>query len=109
MQPGGQDLQTSVKDSAVGISARYIIQTDDEYPALIVCTIKGWLIAEKELMERLQDPVAADNVAAHRYQFRVNMELESGDERYSELNTGMWVGSGCRRGTEIVYDLYRVT
>ncbi|KAK0730964.1 hypothetical protein B0H67DRAFT_563434 [Lasiosphaeris hirsuta] len=106
--PGGQDTQTTVKDTATSISARYIIQTNDEHPALIVCNIKGWWVAEKEIMERLQDPVAADNVAAHRYKLRVSMELETGDERYSELNTGMWLGSGCRRGAEIVYDAYRI-
>ena len=26
--------------------------------------------------------------------------METGDTRYLHLNTGMWVGSGIRRGTE---------
>ena len=84
------------------------MQTNDEHPALIICKITGWLTGERDVMERLQDPVAADNVAAHRYRLRVTMELETGDERYQEVNTGIWLASGCRRGAEIVYDAYRI-
>ncbi|KAH6854113.1 hypothetical protein B0I37DRAFT_361114 [Chaetomium sp. MPI-CAGE-AT-0009] len=106
--PSGQDTQTTVKDTATRIDARYLMQTNDEHPALIICKITGWLTGERDVMERLQDPVAADNVAAHRYRLRVTMELETGDERYQEVNTGTWLGSGCRRGAEIVYDAYRI-
>lgn len=84
------------------------MQTNDEDPAFFVCIIKGWLIADKEIMDRLQNPIAADNVTASRYRFRVTMSMETGDERYLELNGGVWVGAGCRRGAEIVYDFYRV-
>jgi hypothetical protein len=106
--PSGQDTQTTVKDTATRVDARYLMQTNDEHPALIICKITGWLTGERDVMERLQDPVAADNVAAHRYRLRVTMELETGDERYQEVNTGTWLGSGCRRGAEIVYDAYRI-
>ncbi|KAK3393418.1 hypothetical protein B0H63DRAFT_17193 [Podospora didyma] len=107
--PGGQDSQTTVKDMATRISARYLIQTHDDNPALIICNINGWWTGDKDIMERLQDPVAADNVAASRYLMRVTISLETGDERYaSTINTGVWLGSGCRRGAEIVYDAYRV-
>ncbi|KAK3355459.1 hypothetical protein B0H65DRAFT_48561 [Neurospora tetraspora] len=104
----GQDTQTSFKETETKIDARYLIQTNDDHPALIICKVEGWWVGEKEIMERLQDPVAADNVAANRYKLRVTIKLETGDERYEELNSGVWVGSGCRRGAEIVYDAYRV-
>ncbi len=97
-----------MSDTKTRISARYLLQTSDEDPALLVCNIKGWWTGEKDIMEKVQDPVAADNIAASRYKFRVTMELETGDERYSDTNGGIWVGSGCRRGAEIVYDFYRV-
>lgn len=106
--PSGQDTQTTVKDTATRIDARYLMQTLEEPPALIICKMTGWLTGERDVMERLQDPVAADNVAAHRYRLRVTMELETGDERYQDLNTGIWMASGCRRGAEIVYDAYRI-
>ncbi|KAK0657050.1 hypothetical protein B0T16DRAFT_425423 [Cercophora newfieldiana] len=105
--PAGQDTQTAVSDTATRISARYLLQTNDEDPAPIICNIGGWLTAEKEIMEKLNNPVAADNVPASRYKLRVTMELESGDPRYPDLKQALWVGSGCRRGTEIVYDFYR--
>ncbi|KAK4132805.1 hypothetical protein BT67DRAFT_443501 [Trichocladium antarcticum] len=107
--PGGQDMQTTVKDTATRIDARYLMQTGDEHPALIICTVKGWLNGDRDVMERLQDPVAADNVTAHRYQLRATIELETGDERYAAINTGTWLASGCRRGAEIVYDAYRIS
>lgn len=107
-QANGQDTQTSFKETETKIDARYLIQTNDDHPALIICKVEGWWVGEKEIMERLQDPVAADNVAANRYKLRVTIKLETGDERYEELNSGVWVGSGCRRGAEIVYDAYRV-
>ncbi|KAK4144862.1 uncharacterized protein C8A04DRAFT_11142 [Dichotomopilus funicola] len=106
--PGGQDIQLAPKDSATRIDSTYLMQTSDDQPALIVCKMSGWLTGERDVMERLQDPVAADNVAAGRYRLRVTMQLETGDERYQDLNTAMWLCSGCRRGAEIVYDAYRV-
>ncbi|KAK3694388.1 hypothetical protein B0T22DRAFT_69636 [Podospora appendiculata] len=106
--PGGQDTQTTKTDMSTHISARYLIQTNQDNPAVIICNIKGWWTGDKDIMDRLQDPVAADNIQAHRYKFRVTMDLETGDERFAHLNTGVWVGSGCRRGAEIVYDAYRV-
>ncbi|KAK4224783.1 hypothetical protein QBC38DRAFT_484626 [Podospora fimiseda] len=106
--PGGQDIQTTVKDMATRIDARYILQTNDENPALITCKITGWWTGERDVMERLQDPVAADNVAAHRYLLRTTFQFETGDSRYDHLNTAVYVGSGARRGAEIVYDAYRI-
>lgn len=35
------------------------------------------------------------------YSFRLSIKLETGDERYAErVNSGMWVGSGVRKGSE---------
>ena len=32
--------------------------------------------------------------------------METGDERYRDgINCGMWVGSGMRRGAEVIYEL----
>jgi Protein of unknown function (DUF3237) len=60
----------------------------------------GWRTGSKESLEKLQDPAQADGVSPSAYKFRLNLELETGDERYAFVNTLMWVGSGCRRGTE---------
>jgi len=52
-------------------------------------------------MERLFDPERADGVDPSEYSFRLSIKLETGDERYKDLvNSGSWVGSGARTGSE---------
>ncbi|KAF7511308.1 hypothetical protein GJ744_004873 [Endocarpon pusillum] len=106
--PGGQDSQLVVKDLATRLSASYLLQTNDEPPAFICVKTWGWRTGSKDVLEKLQDPAQADSVNPNSYKFRLNIELETGDERYLFVNTLMWVGSGCRRGAEAIYDAYRI-
>jgi hypothetical protein len=56
-------------------------------------------------MERLSDPERADEVDPSEYSFKLNMKLETGDERYKDrVNTGLWVGSGARTGSEGMFE-----
>lgn len=89
-----------LKDLATRIEAQYLLQTSDDPPAFITIKSSGWRTGSKEVLEKLADPQMADTISANQYKFRMNIELETGDERYQFLNTCMWVGSGCRRGTE---------
>jgi hypothetical protein len=89
-----------VKDLATRISANYLLQTADEHPAFICVKTSGWRTGAKDVLEKLNDPLAADQVSPNSYKFRLQVELETGDERYAFVNTCMWVGSGCRRGAE---------
>ena len=82
------------------MSANYLLQTNDEVPAFICVKTSGWRTGSKDVLEKLNDPLHADQVNPNTYKFRLNIELESGDDRYNHVNTGMWVGSGCRRGAE---------
>lgn len=52
------------------------------------------------MLEKLDNPSEADEVDPKTYSFRLYIHMETGDQRYLHLNTGMWVGSGIRRGTE---------
>jgi hypothetical protein len=106
--PGGQDNQLVLKDLATRVEASYLLQTQDEPPAYITVKSLGWRTGPKDVLERLQDNQTADTTPPTQYKFRINLELETGDERYAFLNTCMWVGSGCRRGAEVIYDAYRV-
>ena len=108
-QPGGQDSQLVLKDLATHVDANYLLQTHDDPPAYITVKSKGWRTGPRDVLERLADPAHADTTPPNQYKFRINVELETGDERYAFLNTCMWVGSGCRRGNEVIYDAYRVT
>lgn len=51
----------------------------------------------------------ADEVDPKSYCFRLFVHMETGDTRYLHLNTGMWVGSGVRRGTEGMSSFYAVS
>lgn len=63
-------------------------------------------------MERLFDPAKADGVDPREYSFRLSIKLETGDERYAGIvNSGMWIGSGARKGAEgefLVFDYMSV-
>lgn len=60
----------------------------------------GWRVGPREILEKLEDPSQIDEVDPKTYSFRVYIHMETGDTRYLHLNTGMWIGSGVRRGTE---------
>lgn len=60
----------------------------------------GWRVGPREVLEKLEDPTQIDEVDPKTYSFRVYIHMETGDARYLHLNTGMWIASGVRRGTE---------
>lgn len=99
-QPGGQDNQLVVKDLTTRVDATYLLQTNDDPPAYITARSRGWRTGQKEVLERLNDPMEANSVPANQYRFRMTVELETGDERYSFVNSCIWVGSACRRSNE---------
>jgi hypothetical protein len=106
--PGGQDSQVTVKELATSVSADYIIQTADDNPAYIVVKTTGWLTGAKDVLEKLSDPAVADTINPSTYKYRFDLSMETGDERYAFVNTVMWVGSGCRRGHELIFDAFRL-
>lgn len=59
------------------------------------------------MLEALADPERADSVDPATYSFKLFVQMETGDRRYEGLNTGMWVGSGMRKGAqgELVFRL----
>jgi len=107
--PGGQDSQLVVKDLSARLDTNYLLQTSDEPPAFIAIKTEGWRTGPREVLEKLADPAHADSVNPNSYKFRLTAKMETGDDRYAWVNTAMWVGSGCRRGAEVIYDAYRIT
>ncbi|OQE17978.1 hypothetical protein PENSTE_c019G07896 [Penicillium steckii] len=106
--PGGQDTQVVTKDSTTNIRANYLLQTADEPAAFIIIKAEGWLTGAKDVLEKVNDSQMADGVNPGSYKYRLNLGMETGDERYTFLNTLMWIGSGCRRGQEVIFDAFRV-
>ncbi|KKY22754.1 hypothetical protein UCRPC4_g03079 [Phaeomoniella chlamydospora] len=107
--PGGQDAQWIVKDGATKVDTNYLLQTADEPPAFIQVKTSGWRTGSRDVLEKLENLATADTVNPNTYKFRIYIQLETGDERYGFVNSTMWVGSGCRRGGEVIYDAYKVT
>ncbi|KAL9054578.1 MAG: hypothetical protein Q9206_003478 [Seirophora lacunosa] len=98
--PGGQDSQLIAPDLSTHIDANYLLQTHDHPPAFIAVKMDGWRVGPRDVLEKLEDPSQIDDVDPKTYSFRVYVHMETGDTRYLHLNTGMWIGSGVRRGTE---------
>ncbi|KAF3762679.1 hypothetical protein M406DRAFT_323653 [Cryphonectria parasitica EP155] len=69
---------------------------------------EGWRTGPADVLSRLLDPVEGDKVDPSEYRFRLFVRLETGDERYRWVNSGMWIGSGIRRGAAVIYDGYRL-
>lgn len=124
LQPGGQDKQLVAPDLSTHLDSSYLLQTHDHPPAYISVRNEGWRVGPRDTLEKLDDPSQADEVDPKSYSFRLYIHMETGDSRYLHLNTGMWIGSGIRRGTEgkyhqtlqcreltataVIYDAYRV-
>jgi hypothetical protein len=108
--PGGQDSQLVVEqDLSTFVDTAYLLETDDEPPAYITIKSNGWRYGPREVMEKLFDPALAATVSPFDYSFRLYIRMETGDARYNEtLNNALWIGSGARLGSNVVYDAYRV-
>jgi hypothetical protein len=105
MQPGGQDSQIIIPDGSARLETNYLLQTYDQPPAHIVIKTHGWRTGPPEVLAQLADPELADKVDPNNYKFRLFIEMETGDERYRDrVNCGMWVGSGMRKGAEVIYE-----
>ncbi|KAL1894055.1 hypothetical protein Sste5346_006197 [Sporothrix stenoceras] len=106
--PGGQDNQVVAPDLSTKIDTQYLLKTDDDEPAYITVYTEGWRTGPADVLARLFDPAQADGVAPSDYRFRLYVHLETGDARYQLLCTGMWVASGARLRSRVLYDVYRI-
>ncbi|CAK7217467.1 hypothetical protein SCUCBS95973_003162 [Sporothrix curviconia] len=106
--PGGQDNQVVTPDLSTKIDTQCLLKTDDAEPAYITVHTEGWRTGDAATLAKLFDPAQADGVQPSEYKFRLYVHLETGDARYKELCTGMWVASGARLGAKVLYDAYRI-
>lgn len=109
VEPGGQDSQLVTSDFSTRIETSYLLKTDDAVPAYICIKTNGWRTGPKEVLQALMDPTRSDAVDPEAYRFRLFVDMETGDDRYRFVNTGMWVGAGVRKGGQVIYDAYRIS
>jgi hypothetical protein len=92
-------------DSSARLETNYLLQTDDTTPAYISIKTHGWRTGPPDILAQLNVPELADHVDPSKYKFRLFIEMETGDVRYRDkINCGMWVGSGMRKGSEVIYE-----
>jgi len=96
-------------DLSTHTDSSFLLQTHD-HPASAYIRVRmdGWRVGHKDVLERLQDPALADAVDPKDYSHRVYVHMETGEQKYLHLNTGMWVGTAARRGSELLIDAYRI-
>ncbi|KAI0403907.1 hypothetical protein F4802DRAFT_607850 [Xylaria palmicola] len=109
---GGQDSQDLAcgKTLATQVEATHRLKTADVVPAFIECRTRGFRTGPPGLMRALRDAEEADTVDARLVQYRVLLSMTTADERYAEkVNFGLWVGSCLWKGSEVIYDVYKIT
>ncbi|KAI9697375.1 MAG: hypothetical protein M1836_004653 [Candelina mexicana] len=109
LKPGGQDSQLVIADLSTHLDATFLLQTSDSPPASIQVRTIGWRTGPAAILQQLANATQADSVDPRSYKFRLDVSFETGDERYKGLlDTGLWIGSGVKKGNEILIDGYRV-
>ena len=106
--PGGQAQQLYAQDLSTEVRAQFLLQTHDVPPAFVAVRWEGWRVGPRDVLEKLADPAQTDAVDPKEYSFRLYVHMETGAAKYLHLNTGMWVGCGVQRASEVVCDFYRV-
>lgn len=124
--PGGQDSQHVLSPShpsapySAQLSTRYLIRIDsgphhlaETEPTYVQLSTRGWRTGPPEVMARLaaaaREGFEGKVPEPSEYKFRLCIEMET-DSRgpLAFLNTSMWVGSGVRKGRQVIYDAWEI-
>jgi hypothetical protein len=101
--PGGADWVLFRSDGAMLIDVRLTLETDDG--ALLYLAYEGRFIGEPDAMMELAQGKALD---PDSYSLATVARFESGDDRYSWLNTVVAVGTGEQTGFNPKYTIYEI-
>lgn len=104
--PGGGDWEIvrnhNGHQQTAHLDTRYNLVTHDG--AIIYLQTTGTRTGKKEVLERL----GKEEVNPEEYRMRLNLTMETGDERYSWINQGVFVASSARTGDQVIYDAYQL-
>jgi|tagenome__1003787_1003787.scaffolds.fasta_scaffold20619164_2 hypothetical protein len=89
---GSADPLLRRADGVSVINARAVLRTDDD--ALILMTYDGRVVLPADVMRDIADPSRWHEVDRSRYSIRTAPLFETGDPRYSWLNSVVAVGHG---------------
>lgn len=104
IEPMGADWQLVWDDGTAVIDTRYTLRTADG--DLLYLSTRGFRSGPPSVLARL---AAGEEVGAGEYSFRFTLRFEASDGPCSWLRNRIFVGSGVRMASEVVYDAYEVT
>ena len=84
------------------LDTRYNLLTHDG--ATIYLQTTGTRTGKKEVLEKLGE----GKIGPDEYRMRLHLTFETGDERYSWLNSGVFMASSGRVGNQVIYDAYQI-
>ena len=101
--PGGGDWLLIRPDGGVQMDVRVTLETDDEH--LIYMSYRGIRHGPEDVIAMLN---AGDEVDPSEYYFRIAPFFETGSEKYGWLNRMICVGSGHRKPSGPIYNVFEV-
>jgi len=84
------------------LNTRYNLLTHDG--ATIYLQTTGTRTGKKDVLERL----GKEEISPDQYRMRLQLTMETGDERYSWVNQGVFIASSGRVGDQVIYDAYQL-
>lgn len=104
--PGGGDWEI-VRDhgdiQTAHLDTRYNLLTHDG--ATIYLQTTGTRTGKKEVLEKLGSD---KSIKADEFKMRLHLTMETGDERYSWVNDGVFIASSGRVGDQVIYDAFEL-
>ena len=101
--PSGTDWIAVRPDGVTTLDVRLVLQTDDG--ATIGMTYRGLRHGPAEVMEKVN---RGEPVDPSTYYFRTAVAFETAAPRHGWLNSAVFVGTGDRKPTGPVYDVFEV-
>jgi hypothetical protein len=101
--PGGTDWIVVRSDGVTTLDVRLVLETDDH--ATIGMTYRGLRHGPGEIMEKMNRGEAVD---PNSYYFRTAVAFETAAAKYAWLNSAIFVGTGDRKPSGPVYDVFEV-
>lgn len=101
--PGGADFQVIRSATETVAEARYVLESDDGERVYVHNLALRTGSAED--IERLRQDLPVDPA---RIYFRSTPQFETAAPRLAELTTHVFIGSGVRRPSAVVFDFFRV-
>ncbi|KAH8193498.1 hypothetical protein TruAng_012336 [Truncatella angustata] len=108
---GGQDSidMEFGKSQGTQIESTFKLRTIDEPPAMIECKTRGFRTGPDDIMTALKDTAQSLAIDPRQYRHRVVITMKTNDPRYAEkVNFELWVGTCLWRGSEVIYDAYKI-